>query len=61
MPEQLESSYDCANASNDLHQLNESLRELRSTGELSQEQQQQVNRLENQIHFIKNKCDINNG
>ncbi|CAG7612279.1 hypothetical protein PAESOLCIP111_01510 [Paenibacillus solanacearum] len=55
MIDNLESSYDCSHAGNDLKQLQDELQSLQASGEDGQEQQ---NRLENQIRFIKNKCDI---
>lgn len=54
----LESSYDCANASADLPALLEQLHALRNDGEHSADTEQQINRLENQIRFIRNKCGI---
>nr|WP_221401205.1 DUF2524 domain-containing protein [Paenibacillus phyllosphaerae] len=56
--DQLESNYDCSNASDDLHQLKQQLASLTSSGNSSQESQEEINRLENQINFIANKCDI---
>ncbi|WP_068773660.1 hypothetical protein [Paenibacillus sp. FJAT-26967] len=62
MIENLESSYDCANAGLDLHQLKEELQDLRiSTASDSTEDKEKVNRIENQISFIENKCSIHNG
>jgi len=61
MLNQLESSYDCSNAGDDLHQLIQELEQLTQgtqNTQISLETQEQINRLENQIHFIKNKCDI---
>ncbi len=57
---QLESNYDCSNAGDDLHQLKQELEQLMETGGegLSDETNEIKNRLENQIHFIQNKCDI---
>ena len=59
MIENLESNYDCANAGDDLHQLKQELATLRGSGGEDAETQQKINRLENQISFIMNKCDIN--
>ncbi|WP_339321023.1 DUF2524 domain-containing protein [Paenibacillus sp. FSL W8-0194] len=59
MLDNLESSYDCSRAGDDLHQLKEELASLRGLGREDQETQEQINRLENQIAFIMNKCDIN--
>ncbi|RAR41891.1 DUF2524 domain-containing protein [Paenibacillus sp. MDMC362] len=59
MLDNLESDYNCANASDDLHQLKQELAALREQGAEDQETQEQLNRLENQISFIMNKCDIN--
>jgi ElaB/YqjD/DUF883 family membrane-anchored ribosome-binding protein len=57
---QLESDYDCSNAGDDLHQLKEELEQLmaNNNGERSTEATEKLNRIENQIHFIQNKCDI---
>lgn len=56
----LESSYDCARASEDLHSLKQELESLMTgaAGHRSPEQQEQINRIENQIRFIGNKCGI---
>ncbi|NOV00870.1 DUF2524 domain-containing protein [Paenibacillus planticolens] len=51
MLDNLESSYDCANASSDLHNLIQELEQFQGS-------QEQRNRLENQIHWIQNKCSI---
>lgn len=59
MLDNLESDYNCANASDDLHQLKQELAALREKGTEDQETQEHLNRLENQISFIMNKCDIN--
>lgn len=59
MLDHLESDYNCANASDDLHRLKQELTALREQGTEGQETQEQLNRLENQISFIMNKCDIN--
>lgn len=59
MIDNLESDYNCAKASDDLHQLKQELAALREQGADDQETQEQLNRLENQITFIMNKCDIN--
>jgi hypothetical protein len=59
MLNELESNYDCANAGADLHALKQELAQLTSDGgHRTEEEQQVINRLENQIHFIHNKCDI---
>mgnify|MGYP000851173022 FL=1 len=58
MPENLESSYDCSNAGEDLHRLKRELASLRERGSDSPEDREAINRLENQISFIMNKCDI---
>ncbi|WP_337099237.1 DUF2524 domain-containing protein [Paenibacillus sp. YIM B09110] len=55
----LESNYDCANAGDDLHQLKQELEALRGRQAEDKESQETINRLENQISFILNKCDIN--
>lgn len=62
MIENLESNYDCAHAGLDLHQLKEELNDLRISmipGSLVHNEK--VNRLENQIRFIENKCAIHHG
>lgn len=61
MLDNLESNYDCSHAGDDLHQLKQELAELRGQGAEDSESQQRINRLENQISFIQNKCDINSG
>ncbi|WP_281886697.1 DUF2524 domain-containing protein [Paenibacillus sp. YYML68] len=59
MIDQLESSYNCSNAGQDLHTLQEELASLKQSSNSSdKETVEMINRLENQIHFIKNKCDI---
>ncbi|MBD2870081.1 DUF2524 domain-containing protein [Paenibacillus arenilitoris] len=60
MLENLESGYDCASASTDLPNLLSELEQLEQAGHAghSEEQKQQLNRLRNQIDFIRNKCDI---
>jgi len=58
MLDNIESSYDCARAGDDLHQLKQELAELRGQSTDSLEAQERINRLENQISFILNKCDI---
>ncbi|WP_028548763.1 hypothetical protein [Paenibacillus sp. UNC451MF] len=59
MTDNLESNYNCAQAGNDLHELQQQLNSMQSSSNGSKEQQEEINRLENQIRFIKNKCDIN--
>ncbi|MDQ0113735.1 DUF2524 domain-containing protein [Paenibacillus harenae] len=59
MLDNLESNYDCANAGDDLHQLKQELKSLRELQGEDKESQETINRLENQISFILNKCDIN--
>ncbi|MDQ0063015.1 DUF2524 domain-containing protein [Paenibacillus harenae] len=59
MLDNLESNYDCANAGDDLHQLKQELESLREQQGEDKESQETINRLENQISFILNKCDIN--
>ncbi|WP_127531447.1 DUF2524 domain-containing protein [Paenibacillus kobensis] len=58
MTHNLESDYDCANASADLPDLIAQLQSLQNQHSLSDEQQQLANHLDNQIRFIRNKCDI---
>ncbi|WP_336786290.1 DUF2524 family protein [Paenibacillus sp. MMO-177] len=58
MTSDLNSSYDCANASTDLPNLISQLDSLRNGSASTAEQQEEINRLENQIRFIQNKCDI---
>ncbi|OZB95315.1 DUF2524 domain-containing protein [Paenibacillus sp. XY044] len=59
MLDNLESNYDCKNAGDDLHQLKQELSSLRGMGKEDPKTQEDINRLENQIAFIMNKCDIN--
>lgn len=63
MIKNLESNYNCAQASADLHQLKEEWKSLQASKAAppSPEWQEQMNRLENQIRFIQNKCDISHG
>jgi len=60
MLDQLESNYDCANASEDLPKLLKELEDMKANAgsDASQGTIDMINRLENQIHFIRNKCDI---
>jgi hypothetical protein len=59
MLDNLESNYDCAHAGDDLHELKQELAMLREHPVENQKSQESINRLENQISFILNKCDIN--
>ncbi|MMZ48309.1 hypothetical protein D1872_99750 [compost metagenome] len=59
MIDNLESNYDCAHAGEDLHQLKQKLATLQAQGANDQASKEAINRLENQISFILNKCDIN--
>ena len=61
MADQLESDYDCANASTDLMEIEQALDQLQAKPNRSEQEQQELNRLHNQIHFIKTKCDIVEG
>ncbi|EJW17162.1 DUF2524 domain-containing protein [Paenibacillus alvei] len=56
----LESDYSCSQASSDLPQLKAELESLRTKaiGGMSYDLEQEINRVENQIHFIKNKCSL---
>ncbi|CAM3355301.1 DUF2524 domain-containing protein [Marinicrinis lubricantis] len=56
MIENLESSYDCANASADLPQLKQELEKMKAGHDGTTLSTERINRLENQIHFIENKC-----
>lgn len=59
MLDQLESNYDCSNAGEDLHNLKQELEKMKSKSEdLTAEETDRMNRLENQIHFILTKCNI---
>ncbi|MEF7442155.1 DUF2524 domain-containing protein [Paenibacillus lautus] len=58
MLDNLESDYDCSKAGDDLHQLKQELAALRGQGTGDSETRERLNRLENQISFIMNKCDI---
>ncbi|GAB2692856.1 DUF2524 domain-containing protein [Paenibacillus thermoaerophilus] len=53
-----DSSYDCANAGDDLHRLKLEIARLRGSGDESPQAQQELNRLENEMAFIRNKCGI---
>ncbi|MGO4950864.1 DUF2524 domain-containing protein [Paenibacillus sp. DRB1-1] len=59
MIDNLESNYNCANAGQDLHQLKQELAVLQEQGANDQASEEAIHRLENQISFILNKCDIN--
>ncbi|MBW5448737.1 DUF2524 domain-containing protein [Cohnella sp. CFH 77786] len=59
MLDNLESNYDCSHAGDDLHQLKQELAALRGRGSEDPQSQETINRLENQINFILNKCGIN--
>jgi hypothetical protein len=59
MLDNLESNYNCANAGRDLHELKQELASLRDHSVENHESQETINRIENQISFILNKCDIN--
>ncbi|TNJ64276.1 DUF2524 domain-containing protein [Paenibacillus hemerocallicola] len=58
MLERLESDYNCANAGDDLHELLQEAELLRGQSSGSKEDEERLNRIENQIHFIRNKCSI---
>ncbi|MGG1313766.1 hypothetical protein [Cohnella laeviribosi] len=60
MLDRLESDYDCSNAGEDLHRLKQELAQFDAENgrNLSPEAAEIRNRLENQIRFIQNKCDI---
>ncbi|HEY4392079.1 MAG TPA: DUF2524 domain-containing protein [Paenibacillus sp.] len=58
MLEDISSNYDCSRSGDDLHQLIQELESLRGQGTASNDIQEQIHRLENQISFIRNKCDI---
>jgi hypothetical protein len=58
MLDQLESNYDCAHADQDLPRLLQELEQWNAKPDLSDEEQEYRNRLENQIRFIRNKCSI---
>ncbi|MGW8958848.1 DUF2524 domain-containing protein [Paenibacillus sp. NPDC055715] len=59
MIDNLESNYNCANAGQDLHQLKQELAALQEQDVNDQASKETIHRLENQISFILNKCDIN--
>ncbi|QGQ99671.1 DUF2524 domain-containing protein [Paenibacillus psychroresistens] len=59
MMDNLESNYDCADAGGDLHKLKQELAMHRGRPIENQQSQEMISRLENQISFILNKCDIN--
>lgn len=58
MLEHLESDYNCANAGDDLHQLLQEAERLRALSGGLKEEEERLNRIENQIRFIRNKCSI---
>ncbi|MCE5172945.1 DUF2524 domain-containing protein [Paenibacillus profundus] len=60
MLDNIESDYNCARVNDDLPQLIAELESLRTKaiGGMSDEIEQEMNRVENQIHFIKNKCSL---
>ena len=60
MLDRLESDYDCSRAGGDLEKLTRELERLQN-GETvvdSVNGSEERNRIENQIHFIRNKCGI---
>ncbi|PNQ87307.1 DUF2524 domain-containing protein [Paenibacillus polymyxa] len=59
MIDNLESNYDCSHAEQDLHQLKQELATLQAQDANDQASKEAIHRLENQISFILNKCDIN--
>lgn len=58
MLERLESDYNCADAGSDLHGLLQEAEQLRAQSNGSKEEEERLNRIENQIRFIRNKCSI---
>ncbi|RKN86537.1 DUF2524 domain-containing protein [Paenibacillus ginsengarvi] len=58
MLDNLESNYDCASAGDDLHRLLQEAEQLSSSIGGSKEDEERMNRIENQIRFIRNKCSI---
>lgn len=58
MLDQLESNYDCARADDDLPRLLQELEQWNAKSSLTDEEKETRNRVENQIHFIRNKCGI---
>ncbi|WP_232276994.1 DUF2524 domain-containing protein [Paenibacillus sp. 481] len=56
----MNSEYDCANAHEDLPKLKDEYHSLKTKalGGLSDEIEQELHRVENQIHFVKNKCSL---
>ena len=58
MLERLESDYNCANAGDDLHELLQEAEQLRAQSSGAKEDEERLNRIENQIRFIRNKCSI---
>ncbi|GAC43535.1 hypothetical protein [Paenibacillus popilliae] len=57
----LDSSYDCSLTSQDVPKLKSELESLKrqvQTETSSKELQEAINRVENQLHFIKNKCSL---
>lgn len=58
MLDTLESQYDCSRAGDDIHSLKQELAALKERQSPDKETQETMNRIENQISFIMNKCDI---
>ncbi|BFH67538.1 MAG: DUF2524 domain-containing protein [Paenibacillus dendritiformis] len=57
----LDSSYDCSLTSQDVPKLKSELASLKrqaQTDTSSKELREAINRVENQLHFIKNKCSL---
>nr|WP_128894359.1 DUF2524 domain-containing protein [Longirhabdus pacifica] len=54
----LESNYNCAHANDDLPQLKQELMILKHHHDGSEESKEKINTIENQIHFIENKCHM---
>ena len=57
----LDSSYDCSLTAEDVPRLKSELESLKRQAHSeisSKELQEAINRVENQLHFIKNKCSL---
>lgn len=54
----VDSNYSCANASTDVPKLKKQIQHLQALQDGTQEVKQQLNNLENQLHFVKSKCEL---
>lgn len=54
----LNSNYSCANANTDVPRLKKQLQQLQAQQDGSVELAQQLNHVNNELHFVKKKCDL---